>query len=135
MRRELAELDWPLGEGLIHGDAWAGNLLWDTATTPPRAVVCDWDRVSWGPREIDLIPTWHAAVRYGRDEAWIQDFIKHYGYDLRDWAGYPTLLAMRDLAQLPGPLRRASNPPHAAALRQRLGSIRAGDRTATWVAL
>jgi aminoglycoside phosphotransferase (APT) family kinase protein len=134
VRRELAELDWPLGEGLIHGDAWAGNLLWDTATTPPRAVVCDWDRVSWGPREIDLIPTWHAAVRYGRDEAWIQDFIKHYGYDLRDWAGYPTLLAMRDLAQLPGlcaaprtrPTRRLcgkGSAPSAPATAPQPGSL------------
>jgi len=135
VRIELAELDWPLGEGLIHGDAWAGNLLWDTSTTPPRPVLCDWDRVSWGPREVDLIPTWHAAVRYGRDEAWIQDFAKHYDYDLRDWAGYQTLLTMRDLAQIPGSLRRAANPPHAAALRQRLDAIRAGDRTATWIAL
>jgi len=87
------------------------------------------------PREVDLIPTRHAAVRYGRDEAWIQDFAKHYDYDLRDWAGYQTLLTMRDLAQIPGPLRRAANPPHAAALRQRLDAIRAGDRTATWIAV
>lgn len=135
VRAQISELDWPLGQGLIHGDAWAGNLLWDNSTTPPRAVLCDWDRVSWGPREVDLIPTWHAAVRYSQDETWIQDFINRYGYDLRDWAGYLTLLEMRDLAQLPGPLRRASNPPHAAALRQRLGAIRAGDRTTTWVAL
>jgi Ser/Thr protein kinase RdoA (MazF antagonist) len=135
VRAALTDSDWPLGYGLIHGDAWAGNLLWDTSTTPLRPVLCDWDRVSWGPREVDLIPTWHAAVRYGRDETWIQNFIKHYGYDLRDWDGYQPLLAMRDLAQLPGPIRRAANPPHAAALRQRLGAIRAGDRTMTWIAL
>lgn len=135
VRAELSALDWPLGEGLIHGDAWAGNLMWDTISSPPRAILCDWDRVSWGPREVDLIPTWHAAVRYGRDESWIQDFITHYKYDLRDWSGYQTLLRMRDLAQLPGPLRRASNPPHAAALRQRLDALRSGDRTAIWIAL
>jgi len=63
IRAELAVLDWPLGEGLIHGDAWAGNLLWDTSISPHQAILCDWDRVSWGPREVDLIPAWHAAVR------------------------------------------------------------------------
>lgn len=99
-------------------------------------ILGDWDRVSWGPREVDLIPTWHAAVRYGRDEAWIQDFVQQYGYDLRDWDGYQTLLTMRDLAQIPGPLRRSGDSaPHAAAVRQRLDAIRASDRTATWIAL
>jgi hypothetical protein len=43
------------------------------------------DSVSNGPREVDLIPTWHAAARYGRDETWIQAFVAEYGYDLRDW--------------------------------------------------
>jgi hypothetical protein len=27
VRDKIAGLDWPLGAGLIHGDAWAGNLL------------------------------------------------------------------------------------------------------------
>ncbi|MGC4942230.1 phosphotransferase [Kribbella sp. DT2] len=132
LETELGELEWPLGHGLIHGDAWAGNLLWST-DDPHRAMVCDWDRVSHGPLEVDLIPTWHAAFRYGRDEAWIQGFVKRYGYDLRDSIGYEALLAMRDLAQLPGPIRRVSNPSYAAVLRQRLNAIRAGHRPETWV--
>ena len=132
---ELGEFDWPLGHGLIHGDAWAGNLLWNTTIRPATPLLGDWDSVSRGPREVDLIPTWHAATRYGRDEAWIQAFVDQYGYDLRDWDGYNTLLMMRDLAQLPGPIRRASSPPYAAVLRQRLDAIQAGDRTNTWTAL
>ncbi|MGH3975271.1 MAG: hypothetical protein ACRDS9_18375, partial [Pseudonocardiaceae bacterium] len=28
VREELATVEWPLGQGLIHGDAWAGTLLW-----------------------------------------------------------------------------------------------------------
>jgi hypothetical protein len=135
LESELADLDWPLGCGLIHGDAWAGNLLWATSSDPRRPMLCDWDRVSYGPREVDLIPTWHAAFRYGRDEAWIRAFVKRYGYDLRDGVGYEALLAMRDLAQLPGPIRRVSNPAYAAVLRQRLEAIRAGHRPGTWVTL
>jgi hypothetical protein len=55
-RDKIAGLDWPLGTGLIHGDAWAGNLLSCTGAPPPVAVLGDWDWVSVGPREIDLIP-------------------------------------------------------------------------------
>jgi hypothetical protein len=45
-------------------------------------------------------------------------------------------MAMRDLVQLTGPLRRAGDRPEfAAALRQRLGGIRRGDTEAVWRAL
>lgn len=39
MRETIAGLDWPLGTGLIHGDAWAGNLLACPGAPPARAVV------------------------------------------------------------------------------------------------
>ncbi|WP_454197438.1 aminoglycoside phosphotransferase family protein [Nocardia sp. Marseille-Q1738] len=133
IRKELSELDWPLGIGLIHGDAWAGNLLWDNTTNPTRALLGDWDWVSVGPREVDLIPTWHAAVRYGRDTVWVRNFIEEYGYDLSDWSGYHVLLDMRDLVQVTGPLRRAAvAPEYAGRLRQRINDIRAGNRTTSW---
>ncbi len=62
--------DWPLGIGLIHGDAWAGNLLWDGC----RSILGDWDGVAIGPREVDLIPTWYAVLRFGRHRAWSCEF-------------------------------------------------------------
>lgn len=127
-RRELDGLDWPLGWGLVHGDAWAGNLLWNTGAGPDATVLGDWDSVCWGPLEIDLIPSFHAARRYGRGPSWAQAFVDTYGYDLSRWSGFPTLLAMRDLVQLAGPLPRASHEPTLAqALRQRLNGIRSGD--------
>ncbi|MGW5142816.1 phosphotransferase [Nocardia beijingensis] len=133
IRKELSELDWPLGLGLIHGDAWAGNLLWDNRADPKTAILGDWDWVSIGPREVDLIPTWHASVRYGRDHTWVRNFIDEYGYDLSAWSGYDLLLDMRDLVQLTGPLRRAtSSPEYAQRLRQRLDDIRAGNRATQW---
>ncbi len=96
----------------------------------------DWDWVSAGPREIDLIPTWHAAARYGKPASWVSEFTSHYGYDLARWEGYPVLLAMRDLVQLSGPIRRArDSEPHRQALRQRLDSLRCGDTTSVWTAL
>lgn len=136
VRDQIAGLDWPLGTGLIHGDAWAGNLLSSPGTFPVGAMLGDWDWVSTGPREVDLIPTWHAAVRYGKPTSWVSDFTSRYGYDLGQWDGYPALMAMRDLVQLSGPLRRArQSGPHRALLRQRLDSLRRGDTTSLWRAL
>jgi aminoglycoside phosphotransferase (APT) family kinase protein len=136
VRDKVAGLDWPLGIGLIHGDAWAGNLLSSRGRSPTGAVLSDWDWVSTGPREIDLIPTWHAAARYGKKGSWVSNFISQYGYDLGRWDGYPALIAMRDLVQLTGPIRRArDSDPHRQALRQRLDSLRCGDTTSIWIPL
>jgi Phosphotransferase enzyme family len=136
VRGAIAGLDWPLGIGLIHGDAWAGNLLSCPGAPPVGAVLSDWDWVSSGPREIDLIPTWHAVARYGKKASWVSDFVSRYGYDLGRWDGYLVLMAMRDLVQLTGPIRRASNSElHHRALRQRLDSLRSEDTTSIWTAL
>jgi aminoglycoside phosphotransferase (APT) family kinase protein len=135
VRAQVLALDSPLGRSLIHGDAWAGNLLWDT-TDVGRAVIGDWDRSSYGPPEIDLIPTWHAAIRYGRGDEWARDFARVYGYDLLRWDGFPVLFAMRDLVQLTGPLLRAGERPEfRAALHERLDAIRMRDSRAVWRAL
>ena len=48
------ELRFALPAGMIHGDAWRGNLL---RGRNGGAVLADWDAVSTGPREIDLTPT------------------------------------------------------------------------------
>lgn len=132
IRDQLGTEQWPLGRGLIHGDAWAGNLLWDAATD--RMLLGDWDWVSHGPREIDLIPTWHATIRYGRTTAWTRAFVDQYGYDLATTSAYDVLVQMRDLVQLTGPIRRAPDSPAAAdRLAQRLGDLRRGARNSNWV--
>jgi hypothetical protein len=136
VRDKIASLDWPLGTGLIHGDAWAGNLLHSPGARPVGALLGDWDWVSTGPREIDLIPTWHAVARYGKPASRVNEFISQYGYDLGRWEGYPVLMAMRDLVQLTGPIRRAPDSDlHRRLLRQRLDSLRCGDTTSIWTAL
>jgi thiamine kinase-like enzyme len=135
VRDDLAGLDWPLGVGLIHADAWAGNLLWNPAQGPEQVVLADWDNVGFGPREVDLIPTWHATVRYGRGTEWVTRFADTYGYELSRWGGFGALMRMRDLIQLTGPLRRApAEPVLKQALRQRLTAIRDHDLHAQWQA-
>jgi len=136
VRDQVTALDSPLGHGLIHGDAWAGNLLWHTAAGPDEVVIGDWDWTSHGPREVDLIPTWHAAIRYGRGSQWATEFASFYGYDLVQWEGFPVLFAMRDLVQLTGPLRRAGDRSEfRVVLRERLDGIRRQDFRAVWRAL
>jgi hypothetical protein len=128
--RQVLETDWPLGVGLLHGDAWAGNLLWDHDTP----IFCDWDSVSRGPREVDLVPAWHAVHRYGRPLTWVQEFADAYGYDRATSQHFDLLLRMRDLVQLPGPLRRSGDsPPNLAAFRCRFEAIRYGNGPKVWI--
>jgi aminoglycoside phosphotransferase len=121
------QLEFELPPGMIHGDAWWGNLLRDG----DRVVLVDWDNVSTGPREIDLIPTLQAA-RFGLPEHERDAFIAAYGHDIRTWPGYPVLLQIRALSTTSALLRDAHRDPAARdQLRVRLTSLRTGD-TRQW---
>jgi len=116
-------LSFQLPAGMIHGDAWRGNLLRDGK----RVVLADWDTVSIGQREIDLIPTLQAP-RFGLGEEERDAFIAAYGRDIRAWEGYPVLREMRELSTLSAILRDGHADP--AARRElviRLKSLRSGD--------
>ncbi|GAA0330894.1 aminoglycoside phosphotransferase family protein [Actinoallomurus spadix] len=125
-RRLIADyecLDFSLPPGMIHGDAWRGNVLRDGA----RVVLSDWDSVSWGPREMDLVPTL-AAVRFGLPEADRDAFIAAYGHDITTWSGYSVLKDIRELSTLTALLRNAhADEESLRELRRRLRSIRTGD--------
>jgi hypothetical protein len=96
--------------------------------TTSTVLLGDWDSVACGPREVDLIPSWHAARRYRTDPDWARRFADRYGYDLAASPRFELLMEMRDLVQLSGPLRHARRSPvHAQALRQRLDGSRARD--------
>ena len=72
---------------MIHGDAWRGNLL----RKDQRVVLADWDTVSTGHREIDLIPTLQ-ALRFGLCETRCDAFVAAYG-----WTRHPVV------GRVPGP--------------------------------
>jgi hypothetical protein len=116
-------LRFDLPYGLIHGDAHRGNLI----SAGGRLLLCDWDSVSTGPREIDVVPVLQAA-RFGISEAQRAAFCELYGYDARDWEGYPVLRDMRELRTLTTALRNGHRDARARAeLDHRLASLRAGD--------
>lgn len=125
--REYDQLDFELPPGMIHGDAWWGNLLRDG----DQVVLADWDNVSTGPREIDLIPTLQ-ATRFGLPDHERDAFIAAYGHDIRTWPGYPVLLRIRALSTTSALLRDAHRDPAARhQLQVRLTSLRTGD-TRQW---
>jgi Phosphotransferase enzyme family len=117
------KLTFQLPAGMIHADAYRGNLLRDQQ----RVVLADWDAVSHGPREIDLIPTLQAP-RFGLPENERDAFIAAYGHDIRSWDGYPVLHAMREISTLTALLRDGHADPAAhRELQIRLLSLRTGN--------
>jgi hypothetical protein len=90
-------------------------------------VLADWDAVSTGPRETDLIPTLQAP-RFGLPEHERDAFIAAYGHDIRGWPGYPVLRDIRELSTITALLRDAHLDPAARGeLQVRLTSLRTGD--------
>lgn len=117
-----------LRHGMIHGDPRAGNQLWDGE----NVVLGDWDSVSYGPRELDLIITYQ-GVRYGRSEEHLDEFAAVYGWDIRSWPGYTTLRDLRDLHTLSAPLRLAGRRADIAQeLHHRLRGLRDADHEQQW---
>jgi Phosphotransferase enzyme family len=116
-------LRFPLPAGMIHGDAYRGNLLREGH----RVVLADWDAVSVGPREIDLVPTLQAS-RFGLPEHQRNAFIAAYGRDIRSWAGYPVLRDIRELSTISALLRDGHvNEIARRELQIRLRSLRSDD--------
>jgi aminoglycoside phosphotransferase (APT) family kinase protein len=123
------QLDFPLGIGHIHGDAYPGNVLWNG----DQAILGDWDETAVGPRELDLANTFQ-GVRFGRTAQQLQAFAQAYGYDMADWPGLSTLRAMRDLHTLGSYIRRAGQGEESAAkeLQYRLATLKDRDTAASW---
>lgn len=126
---EYERLDFSLGYGWIHGDAYPGNTLWDG----DRALLGDWDEAGTGPRELDLVNT-HQGARFGRPRAERDAFTAAYGYDVTAWPGFPVLREMRDLHTLGSYMRLADagNERAATELGFRLDTLKRGDTDAQW---
>ncbi|MGW1006456.1 phosphotransferase family protein [Streptomyces sp. NPDC002520] len=132
-REELLDaykgLDFPLGHGHIHGDAYPGNTLWDDHSVK----LGDWDEAAFGPREIDLANTFQ-GVRFGRTAEELEEFSHQYGYDIRQWPGLRVLCEIRDLHTLGSYIRRADRGDSAATqqLKHRIETLRNHDVQARW---
>ncbi|GII04000.1 phosphotransferase enzyme family protein [Planobispora takensis] len=125
-----AELEVDASPVLLHGDAWIDNLL---RRADGHVVLCDWDGVAVGPREWDLVHTYHGQRRFGLTAAEVDAFADAYGRDLRSWPGYSTLMEVRDMYAVGIHIRNAAADPFSRReLPRRLDSLRRGEEHARW---
>jgi len=126
---EYRSLPSALGRGLVHGDAYIGNTLWDG----DKVRLGDWDETSIAPRELDLANTVQAR-RFGLPEADIGAFLRVYGRDPRGEPLFDALVRMRDLHTLTGFIRRAHCGDARAhtELAKRIQSLRNPAIPARW---
>ena len=118
----------PLGRGLVHADVQPDNLLQDH---DGRWLLIDWDRASYGPRELDLafaIPDHFHGPDSDRAE-----FSAAYGHDITAWTGWTLIRDLTELHSLAGYIRRAAtNPAARDELHHRVDSLVTDDRSVVW---
>lgn len=130
LEEQYQRTQWALGTGLIHGDAHAGNLL----HTSSGVILGDWDSVSLGPRELDLVPTsmWY---RYGRPRTEWDAFCAAYDVNPADLPDLPLLQKLRELQALAAYARNATNDAFRNELARRIASLKDGNQATAWRAL
>jgi aminoglycoside phosphotransferase (APT) family kinase protein len=131
LEKDYDRLDFVLPFGLIHGDASIGNILRDRGG---HAVLIDLDGFALTPREWDLIQTalfydrfgWHTRAEY-------ESFVRHYGFDVMNWPGYPAPADIRELMMtlwMGG--MAAAEPKAAAEFARRVKDMRTGGSRCGW---
>jgi phosphotransferase family enzyme len=118
-----------LPAGLIHGDAHPNNLLY----TRRGVLLGDWDHVSYGPREWDLVQAVYFHRRFPAPGDDLDAAARSYGWDLRSWPGVDDLVGIREVSGLGSYIRTAAAKPFARAeLAYRIRTLRERDTTAPW---
>ncbi|MFC4530539.1 phosphotransferase enzyme family protein [Sphaerisporangium dianthi] len=129
VEERLAGLRFALPPGVIHGDAFLGNVI----AGPRGPVLCDFDGTGVGPREWDLAPVAVGRLRldYATDDHAM--LAEHYGVDVTEWEGFPVLRRLRELKLVTSvlPILR-SNPSIRAQWEHRMRTFRARDLTTRW---
>ena len=125
----LADVEPLLPPGLLHGDAFLGNLV----PSPSGGLLCDFDGVACGPREWDLVPVAVGALRFDYGADLHRRFAHAYGVDVIAWPGFPALRRLRELQLVTSVLPALeANPALRPQWRLRLDSLRARDPGVRW---
>lgn len=128
---ELAvqDLEFELPAGVLHGDPFMGNLI----PGPEGPVICDFDSLSHGPREWDLVPAAVGKVRMDYPTDHHSPLAIEYGFDVLTWSGFPVLRQLRELRLVTSVLPVLNtNPGLRAQWRHRLDTLQHGDITTRW---
>ncbi|MEU4606453.1 aminoglycoside phosphotransferase family protein [Kribbella sp. NPDC023972] len=109
--------------GLLHGDAYIGNLLREPTG---RFVLCDLDGTSVGPLAYDLVVAAVSALRFGA----IQDheaLATAYRLDVTTLPSWPTLRRIRELVLVTSVITDLRNRPEIAKVHaHRLATLKSG---------
>lgn len=129
VERRLAELEFVLPRGVVHGDAHLGNVI----PSPAGPVLCDFDSSGIGPPEWDLIPVAVGVVRFGEPMDTYRQMVDTYGLDVTRWDGFQVLREVRELKLTTSVLPIVNSQPEVRPqLLRRLQDFRDGNTDATW---
>lgn len=118
-----------LGVGLIHGDAHSGNVI----QNPENLYLCDFDYISRGPRELDLVAVLQCHTRFGVSQEDYDAYCEGYGYDLREQKNYRDLLNIRDLSSFTWLYQnKGLSDKVDYEIDHRMKTLRSGDLEAKW---
>ncbi|WP_431910834.1 phosphotransferase family protein [Amycolatopsis thermoflava] len=126
LQDRYADLPAGLPPGVVHGDAWRGNIA---RTANGRVVLLDFERTAIGPPEWDLVSTGVSRVT----TAWLPEaewtaYCSAYGHDVTTWPGFEVLRDIRELRMTLMACQLAvENPRYQEQAAHRLACIR-GDR-------
>ncbi|GGP78700.1 MULTISPECIES: phosphotransferase family protein [Streptomyces] len=126
----LTTVDFALPDGVIQGDPQHRNAL---HTGQGEAVLCDWDTVTRGQPEWDLVTVEIHCRRFGHGQQHYQAFADAYGFDITRWSGYPTLAAIRELRMITTNARKVPQAPSSQReVERRIAALQSHDRQLRW---
>ena len=131
LREVWRTMKFPHQPCLLHGDAHPGNLM---RTTSGDVILGDWDHVAIGPREWDLAQLYYVRRRFIMPAAAdVDSFVEAYGWDLCQWPGLSSMIAIREITGLSSYIRTSAAKAYSRReLASRLRSLRTGDTTTRW---
>lgn len=127
LQHQYAVTTWALGCGTIHGDAYPENLI----HTRDHVVLSDWDSVSYGPREQDIVPV-SIRYRFGHRKAEWDQFCAAYDVRPADLPGLTVLRQMRELRTLGPYIRTTDHAKAQAEVSRRIADLMSETQTEPW---
>jgi aminoglycoside phosphotransferase (APT) family kinase protein len=108
--------------GLIHGDAWQGNLA---VASDGQPILLDFENVSVGDPVWDLVQIAVDHTDFARiSSEEYHGFADAYGDDILAWPSYALAAAIQELRWVAFALSKANDPQALPEIRHRLACIR-----------